>query len=352
MAILHPQECYLLERFTSPEHYALTRDAIIDYVNAHEAALARFKKDIPLNSRNLPLWQQADIVWENRVMPNLRGLPQHFITRTIQRINSDPDAFSIGDAMGSIRKGIVDFWDGWMTEEERQLIANMEYSAAQFDGQLSQTLACVWREGSLTYNYKKVTPDPIVELPKKIPRYELDYSVRIELNEKPSLTGIYLPDIDFAPACFIYADYQYPPDALQGITRSDYVDENGTGSNRWSETEWVETGWTLIRRVEGEYIDVPPEGFFPEGKPEELYNWPLREKTLQHNQMVRIAKWSSEASTHSGQWAATINGTTQSIHLKQGEKMPEFEDVYGIRHRASWSLMERDDEGSVFVSQD
>ncbi|EOY5730910.1 type VI secretion protein ImpA, partial [Enterobacter bugandensis] len=29
MAILHPLECYLLERFSSPEHFAATRDAII-----------------------------------------------------------------------------------------------------------------------------------------------------------------------------------------------------------------------------------------------------------------------------------------------------------------------------------
>jgi type VI secretion system protein VasJ len=349
MAILHPQECYLLERFTSSEHYALTRDAIIEYVNAHETALARYKKDIPLNSRNLPLWQQADIIWENRVMPNLRDLPQHFITRTIQRINNDPDAFSIGDAMGSIRKGIVDFWDGWMTEDEGALISHKEYFASALDGNLSRTIFCLWDEGDLTYDYKNITSESIFKLPQKIPRYELDHSVRIELNEKPSLTGIYLPDIDFAPACFIYADYQYPPDAHKGITRSDYIDEDGNPSNSWSETEWVETGWTLIRRVEGEYIDVPPEGFFPEGKPEELYNWSLSEDNFQYGKMVRIAKLSAEISTHTGQWAATINGTTQYIHLRQDEKMPEFEDVYGIRHRASWVLIKRDDGGNVFI---
>lgn len=349
MAILHPQECYLLERFTSPEHYAATRDAIIEYIDAHEIALERYKKELPINIRKLPLWQQADVVWENRVMGNIRQLKQRYINAYILRTHEDPKAYDIGHAMSNIRRGIVEFWYGWMTDEEGKLVAKKEYPAIELDEKLSKTISCGWREGSLTYNYKKVIPEPIFKLPKKIPRYELDHSVRIEINEKPAITGIYLPDIDFAPACFIYADYQYPPDAHKGITRSDYIDEDGNPSNSWSETEWVETGWTLIRRVEGEYIDVPPEGFFPEGKPEELYNWPLREKTLQHNQMVRIAKWSSEASTHSGQWAATINGTTQYIHLKQGETIPEFEDIRGIRHRAFWSLMKRDDGGNVFI---
>jgi len=32
--------------------------------------------------------------------------------------------------------------------------------------------------------------------------------------------------------------------------------------------------------------------------------------------------------------------------------MPEFEDKYGKKHRACWSLLERDDKGSVFVIPD
>jgi hypothetical protein len=35
MAVLHPQECYLLEKFVSAEHYTETRDAIIAYIDAH-----------------------------------------------------------------------------------------------------------------------------------------------------------------------------------------------------------------------------------------------------------------------------------------------------------------------------
>jgi len=281
MAILHPQECYLLERFTSPEHFAATRDAIIAYIDAHEAALARYKNNLPLNSRKLPLWQQADIVWENRVMANIRPAKDRYIRAYILRTHNDIKAFDIGHTMSNIRKGIVDFWDGWMTEEEGLNIANLEYIAAKLDDRLSTTLAGWWDEGNLTY---KGNPKiySLSDIPAKIPRYELDPSVRIELNELPTQTGLYLPDVDFAPAQFITADRLHPPEASQGYKRSDWVDpDTGKKDYSWIDSEWANTGWTLIRRVEGEFITVPPEGFFPQAKPEELYNWPQRERELQ-----------------------------------------------------------------------
>ena len=83
MATLHPQACYLLEKFISPEHYAATRDAVIAYIDAHEEALARYKRELPKNVRARPLWQQADIVWESRVMRNIRPLRDHFVLRTV-----------------------------------------------------------------------------------------------------------------------------------------------------------------------------------------------------------------------------------------------------------------------------
>lgn len=59
------------------------------------------------------------------------------------------------------------------------------------DKRLSITLDATWREGTLTYN--DFTLEYKSELPLQIPRYELDTSVRIELDDKPTLSGIYLP---------------------------------------------------------------------------------------------------------------------------------------------------------------
>ncbi|WP_312229636.1 type VI secretion protein ImpA [Pseudescherichia sp.] len=274
MAVLHPQECYLLEKFISPEHYAATRDAIIAYIDAHEAAFARYLREMPRNNRRLPLWQQADMVWGNRVLPNIRSARERYTRAYILRTHNDIEAFRIGHTMSNINKGITECWDGWMTQAEISKISDIESIAFKLDSQLTETISGGWEEGRLTYRAEdiiKATP-----LPARIPRYELDPSVRIEANEKPVQTGIYLPDIDFAPACFIPSSYNLPPEARQGIERNIYTNRDGKTIYSWRDSEWAKTGWTLIRRIEDEYIDVPYGGFFPEGKPEELYNWPQR----------------------------------------------------------------------------
>ncbi|WP_438821168.1 hypothetical protein [Enterobacter chuandaensis] len=50
MAILHPLECYLLEQFSSPVHFAATRDAIIAFIDAHEAACEHLQKYLPVRT--------------------------------------------------------------------------------------------------------------------------------------------------------------------------------------------------------------------------------------------------------------------------------------------------------------
>lgn len=347
MAVLHPQECYLLEKFISPEHYAATRDAIIAYIDAHEAAFARYLREKPLNCRKLPLWQQADMVWGNRVMPNIRPVKEQYVKGYISRINNDIKAFHVGGTMSSITKGITDCWNGWMTEDEIKKISELESIAAELDKRLSVTIRGSWSEGDLTYDGEGVyTFD---EIPNSIPRYELDQAVRIELGEIPTQTGIYLPDIDFAPARFIPADYGQPASARQGLERGNYVSRSGESKYSWKKSQWAKTGWTLIRRIEGEYIDVPSGGFFPEGKPEELYNWPQREKKLLQEERERITCWSGVFAPFIGRWATIINGTTQYTHTHAGQVMPEFEDKHGNKHRACWSLLERDDGDNVFV---
>ncbi|MFI8418311.1 DUF3396 domain-containing protein [Serratia sp. NPDC078593] len=64
---------------------------------------------------------------------------------------------------------------------------------------------------------------------------------------------------------------------------------------------------------------------------------------------ARITRWTDELAPHAGKWATIINGTTQYTETRQGQKMPTFEDKDGKKHRACWSLLERDDGGSVFA---
>ncbi|CNG11231.1 DUF3396 domain-containing protein [Yersinia similis] len=65
---------------------------------------------------------------------------------------------------------------------------------------------------------------------------------------------------------------------------------------------------------------------------------------------VRITRWTDETAPYSGRWASIINGTTQYIQMREGQKLPVFEDIYGKKHQACWSLLERDDKGDVYLN--
>ncbi|HDR2672467.1 TPA: type VI secretion protein ImpA, partial [Enterobacter bugandensis] len=246
MAILHPLECYLLERFSSPEHFAATRDAIIAFIDAHEAAYTRYQQELPVRIRKEPLWKQGDVVWGNRVLPNIRPSREQYINAYILRTHNNPEAFRIGHAMNDFNRNICEFWDGWMTDKEQNQIARAEGNAYWLDKVLTMTVSGKWSEGDLTYFQGDLYQ--LAELPKRIPRYELDLSVRVEKGELPVITGIYLPDVEQAPAQLLYPGVKYgnPPTCRQGIKRSEWVDEKtGKRDYNWDETRWAETGWTL-----------------------------------------------------------------------------------------------------------
>ncbi|WP_248806285.1 hypothetical protein [Pseudomonas sp. MWU13-2100] len=272
MAVLHPLECYLLETFSSPEHFAATRDAVIEWIDA------RVQTQLDPQQCNKPQWQQGDVVWGNCVLPNIRPDRAFYIKAYIQRIDSDPLAFKAGYAMRENNRGIREFWGGWMTEEEQQRISLTGDRATKLDDRLGNTTGG-WGERDLTYNGQGSLYQ-VSELPRRIPRYVLDPSVHIEKDERPKQIGIYLPDVDFAGAHLLYPTEwtEGGKKVWRGVRRSTWVHpDTGKRAYDWKESQWVETGWTLIRRVPGEFIDVPEQGFFPKGQPDELYTWPERE---------------------------------------------------------------------------
>ncbi|MGU3483873.1 Imm72 family immunity protein [Enterobacteriaceae bacterium C34A] len=69
----------------------------------------------------------------------------------------------------------------------------------------------------------------------------------------------------------------------------------------------------------------------------------------------RITCRTGEICPHSGQWATLAGGQQQFAWVQSGSKMPEakvFKSGFGPEEftPASWSLVSRDDDGSVFVS--
>jgi hypothetical protein len=237
-----------------------------------------------------------------------------------------------------------------MTEEEQIRIAKAGGKATPLDKRLSLTVSGMWQEGHLTYLGSNSLYS-LNDLPMRIPRYEPDSSVRIEVGERPVQAGIYLPDVEFASAQLLYPDDRGKRvrNVRQGVKRSEWVDEDtGVRDYSWEDSRWAETGWTLIRRVAGEYINVPPEGFFPQGTPDELYSWPEREKNYLTREGEYISAWSGEAAIHAGDWSVFTGQEMKRVMLSQGELLPYLPGINGTFQRACWTLIKRADGGSVF----
>ena len=345
MAVLHPLECYLLETFSSAEHFAATRDAIIEWIDAHEAAYARLQSNLDPRQRSKPQWQQGDVVWGSRVLPSIRPDRDFYIKAYIQRVNNDFLAFKAGCAMSFNNRGMMEFWNGWMSEQEQQQIELFRERATKLDMRLGNSTNGVWDEGSLTYNGQGSLYQ-VNELPRSIPRYELDYAVRLEKDQPAKQLGIYLPDAEFAAARLLYpTKFEGGVLASQGVRRSEFVSDTGKRAYDWKDDRWVETGWTLIRRVEGEFIDVPERGFFPKGEPDELYTWPEREAQFINRDGPLITALSGEPATHTGKWSIFGRQGFEYLDLKQGQRLP-YKDEQPVK----WTLISRADGGSCLES--
>jgi hypothetical protein len=103
--------------------------------------------------------------------------------------------------------------------------------------------------------------------------------------------------------------------------------------------------------VEGEYIEVPAGGFFPNGTPEELYSWPEREAEFISREGEPISGWSGEAAAHAGDWSVFTGREMQHVTLEKGEPLPWLTDENHSPERACWTLVRRKDGGPVSVAE-
>ena len=258
MAQPHPQEIFLLERFSSLDYLKQLRDAWKAFVEHNERCLEEFMHHLLANLRGRHLSQQPDIVWGNRVLPNFRGALARYEEACVQLANGDPRGYWIGGGVRSCNKGESDYWKGWMKPKDEEIYYDRLSAAGILDCCVECTTSGTWDEGDLTYRYDPDAFGPL-DLPARIPCYRLDESVQMNTGEKIPMPGIYLPEARNAAARFIYAipgEVEDAPEVTVWTEKDEYGD--------LVDDEWQPTCWTLVRRVEGEFIDVPPEGFFPE----------------------------------------------------------------------------------------
>ncbi|WP_352259878.1 hypothetical protein [Psychrobacter sp. TB55-MNA-CIBAN-0194] len=118
--IIRPQEIYLLERYSSPAYFKEMRDAFAHMLEAAEQALELFMRDLPSDYRNSPINRQPDIVWGQRVLPNLRGTLDDLNVGYQELLKGDLIAIRYGGNVQSDFRAISMYYDiDWMPEQQQ-----------------------------------------------------------------------------------------------------------------------------------------------------------------------------------------------------------------------------------------
>lgn len=202
-APLIPQEVYLLERYSSLDYFRPVRDNYEAAVKHAERCLEAFVNNLPPDYRDRPLNRQPDIVWGERVLPNMRST-LHGLFRSYIRI-SHGELKGLRSAMevGSDRRGIVDHWDGWMDEPQVTAVVpgggdafwTFFRKADRPAGNIMHSTIQNWEPGDLSHEYLPECRGPL-NPPERWPRYRLNSAVQVKPGQTVSSSGIYLPDVD------------------------------------------------------------------------------------------------------------------------------------------------------------
>lgn len=261
MAVLHPQEIYLLELYSSLDYIADGRDAWRNFVRHEEECLERFMRNLPPDYRSRHLSEQPDIVWGNTVLPNFRSTLDRLNRAVILLSHQDARGYNAAGSVGGDLRGAMEYWKGWMTDEELQTAQRLEDEAHKLNSFIGSTMHGTWDDGDLSWRYSVRAWGPL-QLPEKIPAYTLDPSVVIRIGAPVTVSGIYLPEADNTCAQFLHPGRTtWPNGKPQTLTVSQGTVKDESG--RWEEFQDIETNWTLIKRIPDQFIEVPPEGFYP-----------------------------------------------------------------------------------------
>ena len=246
MAILHPQECWLLERIMSPEYYRRRFEGWQEFVELCERQVAEWSKTMPLDVRRRPLCEQIDAVWGGRVLPNIRSTLKSVQYDFIQLQQGDLRVLQSGGNISSDMKGLIDYPSDWMSLVAQKQYDRLKWRGAHYNNLIRRTSGGYWYDGELTYYYEESLHGPLA-LPMQLPLYELDSRVYLREDDPVTLAGLYLPDIPDASAQLLYRS-EHIPEAWQGHERSmsmrlgykNITGKTGRGKNA---TGYVYGGW-------------------------------------------------------------------------------------------------------------
>ena len=222
--IIRPQEIYLLERYSSPAYFKEMRDAFATMLEAAEYALELFVNDLPFDYRTRPINRQPDIVWGERVLPNLRDTLDSLNVGYQELLKGDLAAIGYGGNVESDFRAIsMDYDIDWMPEQQQLDYDKWETEASLRAFNLKITSYFGWRIGDLIENYSTESRGPL-NPPESWPVYRLNPKYSVELDEVVPVAGIYVPSREDASAQVLLdgmlaneAYVGYDPETMQAV---------------------------------------------------------------------------------------------------------------------------------------
>ena len=160
--IIRPQEIFLLERYSSPAYFKEMRDAFANMLEAAEYALELFVNDLPFDYRTRPINRQPDIVWGERVLPNLRDTLDSLNVGYQELLNGDLIAIRYGGNVKSDFRAIsMDYDIDWMPEQQQLDYDKLERHARLLAFNMKITSYFGWKIGSLIERYTTESRGPL-----------------------------------------------------------------------------------------------------------------------------------------------------------------------------------------------
>jgi hypothetical protein len=246
-APLIPQEIYLIERYSSVAYFEQLTIAFAAFVDAVEKALATYMAHLPADYRNHPVSEQPDVVWSERILPNVRwvaeGLGQGLLRLTQGDLGALALAGNVVTAFSSINRDYA--WD-WMPQpfldgaDEQARVASKLASNIQF------TYLAQWEAGALNARYSHRSRGSL-DAPTTWPKYVLELAVRVRSGDVVAQSGAYLPDVSEGCAALLIEGQE----AWAAEVQREDTDPPSPSSGR------VATTWTRVQRLADEGGGVP-----------------------------------------------------------------------------------------------
>jgi hypothetical protein len=243
---LHPQEIFLLERYSSVEYFERMRDEFAQMVKVGDDALEAFMQKLPPDYRSWPRFEQPDATWGERVLPNLHwtlaGLNDGYIQLTHGDFGGLGMAGNVTTAFNGMRR---DFSNEWMSKEALDRWTLHEDACSTPSYNIDITSLGGWCEFDLTTEYTDLDRGPL-NPPSTWPIYRLNPAVRVRTGDKVPQDGVYLPDASASSPEFMVKGYEA-------------WDANVTTDTTVTPPDWERrpTTWTLVERIANSGGGIP-----------------------------------------------------------------------------------------------